>query len=216
MENRFRSILLAQLALLALMPLGKLAAQGEDEPGSLIEPQIERVEFDEALIDSDDFEIAGYVGFLAIENFQTDVVQGLKLGYHVSEDFFVQASYGLAAAGETSFERLSGGAPLLSGDERDFEYLLVSLGFNLLPGEAFITDSTTLNTVFYISGGVGNTTFAGEDRFTIAYAFGFRSLFADGFSLDIETRDLIMNMDLFGKEEATHNLEMTVSLNVFF
>ena len=216
MENRFRSFFLALAALLLLLPPGEVAAQSEEEQSGLIEPNIERVEFDEALIDSDDFEIAPYVGFLAIENFQTNIVQGVKLGYHVSEDFFVQASYGLTKAGETSFERLSGGAPLLSGDERDFEYMLVSLGFNLLPGEAFITDSTTLNTVFYISGGVGNTTFAGEDRFTIVYAFGYRSLFADGFSLDIETRDLIFNMDLFGKEEATHNLELTISLNVFF
>lgn len=217
MENRFRSVFLAFAFLLLNAPLTVLEAQSdEEEQTSLIEPQIERTEFDESLIDSDDFEIAVYGGYLAIEDFDTNVVAGIKLGYHVSEDFFVQASYGISEVGETSFERLSGGAPLLSDDEREVEYYLVTLGFNLFPGEAFVTDSTTFNTVFYLAAGVGTTRFAGEDRFTIAYAFGHRTLFADGFSLDIEMRDLIFEQDIFGTEDSTNNLEFTMSLNLFF
>jgi outer membrane beta-barrel protein len=205
------------MAAVLAMPAGEAAAQaGDGEETVLVEPQIERSEFDESMIDSDDFEIALYTGYLAVEDFNTDFVIGIKLGYHVTEDFFVQASYGLGSVGETSFERLSGGAPLLSDAERDIEYYLVALGFNLFPGEAFVTDSTTFNTVLYISGGVGSTTFAGDDRFTIAYAVGHRTLFADGFSLDIEMRDLIFEQDIFGTEETTNNLEFSVSLNLFF
>ena len=207
MEIRFRSLF---LALALLTPLATVSAQSdEDDGGSLIEPQIERTEFDESLIDSDDFEISVYGGYLAVENFDTNIVT-------VTEDFFIQASYGLSEVGETSFEKLSGGAPLLSEDERQVEYYLFTLGFNLFPGEAFVTDSTTFNTVFYLSGGVGNTTFAGDDRFTIAYAFGFRTLFADGFSVDVEMRDLIFEQDIFGTEETTNNLEFSLALNLFF
>ncbi len=217
MEIRFRSIFLATSFLIAMMPVAEIAAQSdEDEQTNLIEPQIERVDFDESLIDSDDFEIAVYAGYLAIDDFDTNSVVGVKLGYHVSEDFFVQVSYGLGDSGETSFEKLSGGAPLLSESEREFEYYLVSLGFNLFPGEAFLTDSTTFNTVFYFAAGIGNTEFAGDDRFTIAYAVGHRTLFADGFSVDIEMRDLIFEQDLFGKDETSHNLEFTLAFNVFF
>lgn len=183
---------------------------------SLIEPQIERTEFDESRIDSDDFELSIYGGYLALEDFDTSLVTGFRLGYHISEDFFVQLSLGRSDSGETSFEILSGGAPLLSDDERNVEYYLVTLGFNLFPGEAFISDSTTFNNVFYLSAGVGTTTFAGDDRFTIAYAFGYRTLFADGFSLDIEMRDLIWDLDIFGSEESTNNLEFSVGLNLFF
>jgi len=216
-EIRIRSFFLALVFVLPALPLEAAVAQSnEDDATGLIEPQIERTEFDEALIDSSDFELAAYTGYLAVENFNTNFVTGIKLGYHVSEDFFVQASYGLSEVGETSYERLSGGAPLLSNKEREVEYYLVVLGFNLFPGEAFVTDSTTFNTVFYISGGVGTTTFAGDDRFTIAYAVGHRTLFADGFSLDIEMRDLIFEQDIFGTEEATNNLEFTVSLNLNF
>lgn len=217
MEIRFRSILLAATFLTLTMPATELAAQSdEDESTSLIEPQIERVEFDESQIDSYDFEISVYGGVLAMEHFDTNPVVGLKLGYHVSEDFFVQGSYGKSDVGETSFERLSGGAPLLSDSERDVEYYLFSIGFNLLPGEAFLTDSTTLNTVLYISGGMGVTEFAGDDRSTIAFAVGYRTIFIDALSVDVEMRDLIFDLDIFGDDETTHNIELTVALNLFF
>jgi outer membrane beta-barrel protein len=195
----------------------ELAAQSdEDETTGLIEPQIERVDFDEAMIDANDFEIAIYAGALAVENFDTNAVYGLRIGYHVSEDFFVQASYGTSKVGETSFETLSGGAPLLSDSERDLKYYLVSLGFNLLPGEVFLTDSTTFNSVLYVSGGLGSTDFAGDDRYTIALAVGYRTLFTDSFSIDIEMRDLIFDVDIFGEDETTNNLELTIGLNLFF
>ena len=216
MEIRFRSFLLVALLGLGSLTSTELAAQSEEEEsGNLIEPQIERVDFDESLIDSYDFEMALYAGYLAIDNFDTNLVTGLKIGYHISEDFFVQASYGSSEVGETSFEKLTGGAPLLSDAERDVEYYLISLGFNLFPGETFFTDSTTFNTVLYVSGGIGSTDFAGSDRHTIAYAVGHRTLFADGFSLDIEMRDLIFDMDIFGSDDTTHNLEFTLSLNFF-
>ena len=216
MEIRFRSFLLVALLGLGSLTSTELAAQSEEEEsGNLIEPQIERVDFDESLIDSYDFELALYAGYLAIENFDTNLVTGLKIGYHVSEDFFVQASYATSEVGETSFEKLTGGAPLLSDAEREIEYYLISLGFNLFPGETFFTDSTTFNTVLYVSGGIGSTDFAGSDRHTIAYAVGHRTLFADGFSLDIEMRDLIFDMDVFGSDDTTHNLEFTLSLNFF-
>ena len=215
MEIRFRSILLVALLGLGFLTSTELVAQSEDAESSLIEPQIERVDFDESLIDSYDFELALYAGYLAVENFDTNLVTGLKIGYHVSEDFFVQASFANSEVGETSFETLTGGAPLLSDAEREIEYYLISLGFNLFPGETFFTDSTTFNTVLYISGGIGSTEFAGSDRHTIAYAVGHRTLFADGFSLDIEMRDLIFDMDIFGSQESTHNLEFTMSLNLF-
>ena len=216
MEIRFRSFLLVTIIGLAFLPLSELAAQSEeDNSPTLIEPQIERVDFDESLIDSYDFEMAIYAGYLAIENFDTNPVIGLKIGYHISEDLFVQGSYARSEVGETSFEKLGGGAPLLSDDERDVEYYLVSLGFNLFHGEAFFTDSTTFNTVSYVSGGIGNTDFAGDDRYTIALAVGYRTLFADGFSVDVEMRDLIFDMDIFGSDDTTHNLELTLSLNLF-
>lgn len=201
-----------------MLPASQAVAQSdeEEETDSLIEPQIERTEFDESKIDSQDFEISIYGGYLSIDNFETDTVIGAKLGYHISENLFIQFNFGQGDAGETSFEKLSGGAPLLSADEREVEYYLFSLGFNILPGESFVTDETTFNTIFYITGGAGTTEFAGDERFTIVYGVGYKVLFADSFTFDVEMRDLIFEQDLFGDEETTHNLELTFGVSLFF
>ena len=197
-------------------PARVLAQSDEPDEGGLVEPEIDRVEFDEAKIGSDDFEIAVYSGLIAVEDFSTEVVSGFKIGYQISENFFIQGSMGNTSVGETSYEILSGNAPLLTPEERNFEYYLVGFGFNLMPGEAFVTDFTTFNTMLYLYGGTGTTTFAGEDRFTIAYALGYRSFFNNGMSIDVEARDLIFEMDIFGEEKTTHNMEITLAINLFF
>jgi len=192
------------------------AEQNEESQNSLIQPEIERTEFDESIIDTEDFELSAFAGILSIEDFGTNPVLGFEFAYHVNEDVYVQFDYGLSEAGETSFEVLSGGAPLLSDDERELQYYLFNIGFNLLPGEAFVTDSSTFNTSFYVIGGIGNTEFAGDDRFTINFGTGYQILFADAFSLNIDVRDLIFNIDVFGEDKVTHNLQYTVALGWFF
>ena len=214
MEIGIRGIFLTLAVSTASLVTDPAWAQS-DEDGSLIEPQVERVEFDESQIDAYDFEIGVYAGYLAVENFDTNLVTGIKLGYHITEDFFVQASYATSEVGTTSFEKLTPGVPLLSDDEREIEYYLIGLGFNLFPGEAFVTDSTTVNTVFYLYGGVGNTDFAGDDRYTITYAVGHRAILADAFSVDVEMRNLLFDIDIFGEEESTNNLEFTIALTLF-
>jgi hypothetical protein len=34
--------------------------------------------------------------------------------------------------------------------------------------------------------------------------------------VDVEMRDLIFDLDIFGEDETTHNIELTVALNLFF
>jgi outer membrane beta-barrel protein len=217
MESRICSIFLTLVILVLTLPTVLHAAeQNEEDQNSLIQPEIERTEFDESIIDSEDFELSAFAGILSIEDFGTNPVLGFEFAYHVNEDVYVQFDYGFSEAGETSFEVLSGGAPLLSDDERELQYYLFNIGFNLLPGEAFITDSSTFNTNFYVIAGIGSTEFAGDDRFTINFGTGYQILFADAFSLNIDVRDLIFNIDVFGEDKVTHNLQYTVALGWFF
>lgn len=217
MESRICSIFLTLVILISTLPTVLHAAeQNGEEQNSLIQPQIERTEFDESIIDTEDFELSAFIGILSIEDFGTNPVLGFEFSYHVNEDVYVQFDYGFSEAGKTSFEVLSGGAPLLSDDERELQYYLFNIGFKLLPGEAFVTDSSTLNTTFYVIGGIGSTEFAGDDRFTINFGTGYQILFADAFSLNIDVRDLIFNIDVFGEDKVTHNLQYTVALGWFF
>ncbi len=217
MESRICSIFLTLVMLSTVQSTVLHAAEeSEENESSLIQPQIERTVFNESIIDSEDFELSAYIGLLGIEDFGTNSVLGLKLTYHVNEDIFAQFDYGFSDAGQTSFEVLSGGAPLLSDEERSLEYYLVNIGFKLLPGEAFVTDSSTFNTTFYVVAGLGSTDFAGDSRFTINFGTGYQILFADAFSLSIDVSDLIFNLDVLGEDKVTHNLEYSIALSWFF
>lgn len=217
MEIGNRSFFLSLIMLLALLPAVLNAAEeSQEDQGSLIQPQIERTEFDESIIDTEDFELTGYLGMLSIEDFGTNSVVGFKLAYHVNQDIFLEFDFGSSEAGLTSFEVLSGGAPLLSDEERELKYYLLNIGFNLLPGEAFVSDSSTFNTTFYVIAGIGNTDFAGGDRFTLNFGTGYQILFADAFSLNIDVNDLVFNIDVLGEDKVTHNLRYTVALSWYF
>jgi outer membrane beta-barrel protein len=217
MESRVRSIFLSVALMLALWPTAVLAVdEVDDDESSLVQPQIERSDFDESLIDSEDFEISVFWGMLAIEDFGTNSVKGFKLSYHVNEDIFVQGVLGNSKAGRTSFEVLSGGAPLLTEQERQLEFYQINLGYNLLPGEAFLSQDSTANTVFYLVAGLGNTDFAGDERFTYNYGFGYRVLFWDAFSIAADMRDHVFDLNVFGEEKQTHNLEYSLALSWYF
>ncbi len=88
-------------------------------------------------IDTENFEIGVAAGLLSVEDFETNPVTIATLSYHVTEDFFAQARFGQSDVGESSFETLSGGAQLLADDDRSLSFYDLSLGVNLLPGEAF-------------------------------------------------------------------------------
>ena len=79
-----------------------------------------------------------------------------------------------------------------------------------------MTSDVTYNTAFYILMGMGNTQFAGAERFTVNYGFGYRFLASDYFSVRAEAQDHVFNMDVLGVDEVTHNLEFSVSLSFFF
>ena len=115
----------------------------------IITPGLERRVITEDKLDSEDWEIGIYTGVFSIEDFGSDTVIGAKLAYHVTEDFFLEGSYGVTEAGETSAETLGGGIQILSGDGRDYSYYNLSIGYNLFPGEVFLGGDTAFNTVSY-------------------------------------------------------------------
>jgi len=215
MEDRIRSLLLI-LGLAALHPSVNAAEAEEQELKPVIQPEVTRVEFHEARIDTEDFEITGFIGLLSIEDFGTNPVYGAKFGYHVSEELFVEGTFGQSEAGQTSYETIVPGASLLSNDERTFSYYNVSVGFNLLPGEVFPTRNVTYNSDLYLVAGVGNTRFAGADRFTLNFGLGYRFYATDYLAIKTDFQDLIYNIDVTGENKTTHNLQFTLGLAYFF
>lgn len=189
---------------------------GEPADRPIIDPQVERREIRRTRIDTEDFEVGAYVGVLSIEDFESNVVYGARLAYHLTEDFFLEATAGQSRAGRTSYENLSGSAELLTDDERDYSYYALSAGWNALPGEIFLGKNRAYNTAFYLVAGIGSTTFAGDDRFTVSGGFGYRILPADWIAVHFDVRDHAYDIDLLGQKKIVNNLEAHLGLSIFF
>ncbi|MET0984616.1 MAG: outer membrane beta-barrel domain-containing protein [Steroidobacteraceae bacterium] len=182
----------------------------------IINPQVERREIHRPKIDTEDFEIGPYVGVLSIEDFGSNVVYGARLAYHLTEDFFLEGTFGHSKAGKTSYEVLSGSAQLLTKSQREYEYYALSVGWNALPGEIFVGPNRAYNTAFYVIAGIGATSFADDDRFTVNAGFGYRVLPTDWLSVHIDFRDHLFDTDLLGDKKVSQNLEAHLGLSFFF
>lgn len=187
-----------------------------DTPDPVYDPEFDRREIKRPNIDNEDFEVGPFFGFMSVEDFGVSPVYGLRLAYHISEDFFVEGAIGRTDTEETSFERLSGGAPLLSDDEREFTYYSVSFGWNVVPGEGFIGQGWSFSSGLYLIGGVGLTEFAGDDRFTANWGFGYRFLARDYLAVHATLRDYMFDIDLLGSEKRAHNIEGAFGITWFF
>ena len=186
----------------------------QQEP--IIQPEVKRREVKESDIGSDNFEITAFVGLLSIEDFGVGAVYGARLDYHVTEDFFFEGSIGQSKGGTTSYERVGGGLPLLTDSRRTYTYYNIAIGYNLLPGEAFIGRNLAYNTALYLVAGAGATEFAGDNRFTITVGGGYRINIKDWLGVHLDFRDHIFNIDVTGADKNAHNFETTLGLTYVF
>ncbi|HEY6482470.1 MAG TPA: outer membrane beta-barrel domain-containing protein [Steroidobacteraceae bacterium] len=194
------------------------AAQQDSEatPPRVIEPEVERRRIKVPKIKSSNVEFGPSYGYVSIEDFGTNPAYGLMAAYHVTEDFFFLGEWGRATGGRTSFETLGGNIQLLTDAERRFTYYDVSLGYNFLPGEAYLGRGIALTSAFYLVGGIGSTQFAGDDRFTVNFGAGYRVLPADWIAVHIQVQDRVFRTDLLGVTKLTNNMEATLGTTVFF
>jgi outer membrane beta-barrel protein len=184
-------------------------------PPSVVEPQVERRTITVPKIKAKNVEIGGYYGEISIEDFGAQPVAGVRLDYHITEDFFFEGTYGRAKGGKTSFEELSGNVQLLSDAERRFTYYNVSLGYNLLPGEVFVGHSLAMTSALYMIGGIGEVTFAGDENFSVNFGAGFRVLPADWLALHIDVQDIVFRSSDIGFSQLKNNLQGTIGATVF-
>ncbi|MCB1697421.1 MAG: outer membrane beta-barrel domain-containing protein [Pseudomonadales bacterium] len=214
MENRHKRVFLAAAVCSALT--APIHAEEQRESWQILDPGIERQEFSSPAINRDDFEIGPYIGMLSIQDFNSDVLYGMRAAWHINEDFFFEGNYGSSQADLTSYEKLSGGAPLFDDSERDYTFYDLNLGWNALPGEIFILDVYALKSDFYFVGGAGSTDFLGDNFFTLIVGAGFRMLLNDWISWRFDVRDHIFDRDAFGNNETTNNIELSTGVTFLF
>jgi outer membrane beta-barrel protein len=188
----------------------------DDTTPRVVDPTVERRKINVPKIRSANVELGLDYGALSVEDFGTNPSYGATLAYHVTEDFFLQGEYGRTKAGRTSFETLAGNIQLLTPRERHFTYYDLSLGYNFLPGEAFLGRGLALSSAFYVIGGIGGVDFAGDQKFTVNFGAGYRVLPSDWLAVHITVQDRVFQSDLLGTTKLTNNIEMRIGTTVFF
>ena len=188
----------------------------ESAPPRVIEPEVARRKISVPRIKSSNVELGLNYGALSIEDFGTHPVYGATVAYHITEDFFFQAEAGRSKAGRTSFETLGGNIQLLTDSERRFTYYDLSLGYNFLPGEAFLGRGVAMTNAFYLIGGIGGTDFAGDTKFTVNFGAGYRIVPVDWLAVHVTVQDRVFQTSLLGTNKLTNNLEARIGTTVFF
>ena len=216
MENWHKRVLLSGVVAAGILMAASVSAQALPPNEEVISPDIDRRNIERPAIDTEDYEIGLYVGILSIQDFNSELVYGVRGAWHVTEDFFFEVDYGSSKADLTSYEKLTGGPPLFEDAERDYSYYTLNLGWNVLPGEVFILDDYAMKSDFYILGGVGSTDFLGDNWFTISVGVGYRLLINDSITWRVDVRDHIFDRDVFGLDETTNNIEWTTGITYFF
>jgi outer membrane beta-barrel protein len=226
MESRVRLLLLSAvlaaqgLAGCSLLPWSDRRAPepvtGADAgEAPVIDPVVERREIKPADIDSEDFQIGAWIGQINVEDFGSTSIYGFRGTYNISPAFFLDATYGQSGNVDRTSAEVLNNIDLLGGD-RQYKYYDLSLGWNVLPGEIFLGRKRAMNSALYLVAGAGNTTFGGDDFFTLTYGGGFRVLPVDFIAVNLDVRNHMFDFDRTGTDKSTNNLEYSLGFSWFF
>jgi outer membrane beta-barrel protein len=181
----------------------------------VIVPEVDRRDVQLPRIPSNDFEVGAFTGTYATQNFGTSLVGGVRLGYHITEDVFVEGVYGQTKVSDESFRQILPGG-VFADEKETLKYYNLSVGYNLLPGEVFLGSKRAKASAFYVIGGIGSTSFNDQRRQTVNLGLGMRLFFNNRWAAQVDMRDHIFSLDILGKRQNTQNLELTAGVTFFF
>jgi outer membrane beta-barrel protein len=212
--KEIRSVLLA----VATATIG-LAAQAADPPpppsDQVVVPEVDRRGIHVPRFPTSDFEIGILGGTYSTQNFGTSFVGGVRLGYHITEDFFVEGVYGMTKVSDENFRLVLPGG-IFPQEKETLAYYNLSVGYNILPGEIFIGSAHAFPSQFYVIGGVGSTKLDTQRKPTFNFGAGFRVYLSDHAALQLDVRDHVFSLDLLGQRQSTQNLELTLGVTGYF
>ena len=184
-------------------------------PEQVIVPQVERRDVRPARYPSNDFSISLFGGVYQAQNFGSSGAAGLRLGYHITEDVFVEASLGRSRVSDSSFRQILPGG-VFPTPTQSLSYYDVVAGYNVLTGEAFFGRNNARATQGYVVAGVGNSTLVQQKHQTLVLGLGMRVIVNDRFAVQTDLREHIFTLDLLGQRQSTRNPELGVGLTLFF
>lgn len=198
------------------MALAQSTAPEQKTPNEqVITPEVDRRDIKMPRFPSNDFEIGVFAGTYSTQNFGTSTVAGLRAGYHITEDIFVEGVLAQTKVSDEDFRQVLPSG-IFTTPKQKLSYYNLSVGYNILPGETFIGAKRAKASALYLIAGVGSTRFVEQRRQTFNVGMGNRLFLTDRAALQIDLRDHIFSLDLLGKRKNTQNLELTGGFTYFF
>ncbi|MFL0800860.1 MAG: outer membrane beta-barrel domain-containing protein [Agarilytica sp.] len=223
MESRIQRIFLVRIifaAVLTVVSSLSIAQNDVTDPvektvlDAVIEPDLDRREIKESLIDSENFSAGFFTGVLGVEDFGSNNVSGLRAAFHISEDWFIEGAYAETTIGETTAESLFN--INIVGTDLSLTYSNISLGVNLFPGETYLGRNYAFNSNVFLILGAGNTEFADDKFFTYNFGGGYRLFITDWLAFRLDFRNQIFTHSVLGEEKSIQNLETHFGLSLYF
>lgn len=208
-----RALTLSTLTLLA----GTCAEAAEPVSNTeqVVVPEVARRDIQLPRFPSRDFSIGVLAGTYSTQNFGASTVGGLRLGYHVTEDFFIEGVVAQAKVSDVAFRQVLPGG-VFPEEQEALNYYNLSVGYNVLPGEVFLGSNRAKPFALYLIGGVGSTSFNQQRKATFNFGSGMRVYLTDRIAIQIDARDHVFGLDLLGKNQTTQNIELTFGLTTAF
>ena len=188
-------------------------AARQQRPGR--HPQVDRRDIEKPKFPSNDFEIGLFTGSYATQNFGSSWVYGARIGYHITEDFFVEGVYGADQGQRRAVPADPAGRHLPAGHgkarllqpvdrlqpvpRRDLHRRQAGQAVPVLPHRRRRQHQVRRS-----------------EKPTFNVGFGYRVYLADWVALQLDLRDHIFSLDLLGKRQNTQNLELTGGLTFYF
>jgi outer membrane beta-barrel protein len=191
------------------------AAPGSTATEQVIQPQVVRRDLKLPKYPSNDWELGLFGGVYGTQNFGASGVSGLRVGYHITEDVFVEGAFGRTTVNDESFRQILPGGVFVDRTQVLSTYSL-SAGYNLFPGEVFWGRNRAFASQIYLIGGVGSTRFGEQRAQTFNLGVGVRVLFGDRFAARVDMRNHSFPLDLLGRRQNTQNLELTTGVAYLF
>lgn len=207
---------IASVVGIGLTAMGYAAHADNDRPSvEVIKPQEQASSIRPAVIQGGQFELGPYVGFLSVEDFNTNPVVGLSATYFINSRFLAQLNYGQSSVGRATFEEVLEG-DFLSESERDFKYQALMAGYNLMPGRSFLGERRKFNSYIYLMAGAARVSFAGEDNPGLVLGVTYKTVLREWLNVNLDFRDFVVDRSFLNDQKTTHNIEVSLGLSLLF
>lgn len=190
-------------------------SQNSKDSVVIIEPEKTVTNVQAAAIDTEHFELGFYLGSVSVEEFNTNLLTGVSLTYHINSTWLTQAQYGISKVQRAAFEDNSGFI-FLSDDDLNYEYLRVMGGYKIIDGRSFLGKRHKFNSAIYFLAGVSDVEFAGSRNQGLALGLSYRTVITDWLTMNFDINNTTVNLKLFNDQTKSNNTEMAIGVNALF